>query len=94
MATQAFFEDCDVKLAELADAKVEVARDAIKRAAHAIKGAAATIALVEIAALARTLEASAGTIAQAELEATVTALKRATDAAHADMRVLVPGLAG
>jgi HPt (histidine-containing phosphotransfer) domain-containing protein len=92
LATEAFFQDAEGRLDELTVLRSGDDRAAIGRAAHAIKGAAATIGLAEMAEIARTLEHDAETMDRAALDSTVLSLRRAYADARAALLVLLPTL--
>ncbi|RAI40634.1 hypothetical protein CH338_05615 [Rhodoplanes elegans] len=62
LAVQVFLRESDARLARMSDLCPELARDTIAVEAHTLKGAAATLGAVALAALAAELEADAAII--------------------------------
>jgi signal transduction histidine kinase/DNA-binding NarL/FixJ family response regulator len=93
MAATAFFEDLPAKLAQIASLALDGDRSEIARLAHAVKGAAATIALAELAGAAKAIEASAGALTSADLAAAIEHLNAAAGRARGALEAHVPSLA-
>ncbi|MFL9825806.1 ATP-binding protein [Rhodoplanes sp. SY1] len=89
LAVQVFLRESDARLARMSDLCPELARDTIGVEAHTLKGAAATLGAVVLAALAAELEAAAATITTEDYRVQVARL----DAALAHARTHLVALA-
>jgi signal transduction histidine kinase/DNA-binding NarL/FixJ family response regulator/HPt (histidine-containing phosphotransfer) domain-containing protein len=92
MAAAAFFDDLPAKLAQIASLALDGDRTEISRLAHAVKGAAATIALAELAGAAKAIETSAPTMTSADLAAAIEHLNAAAGRARGALEAHVPSL--
>jgi len=93
MAATAFFDDLPAKLAQIAALALDGDRGEISRLAHAVKGAAATIALAELAGAAKAIESGAATLTSADLAAAIEHLNAAAGRARGALEQHVPSLA-
>jgi hypothetical protein len=92
MAATAFFDDLPAKLAQIASLALDGDRGEISRLAHAVKGAAATIALAELAGAAKAIESGAATLTSADLAAAIEHLNAAASRARGALEEHVPSL--